>query len=95
MSDSRDDDKEVRIPYESPKLFDLGGGVAHAAAPCMPGGSPAGQHCSVGTSATGDKCEAGGTAGSKCQHGAMAAGAKCQQGNAAADKCQSGGSPGA
>jgi hypothetical protein len=30
MPDSQDDNQDTRIPYEPPRLFDLGGGVAYA-----------------------------------------------------------------
>ncbi len=105
MTSSKDEDQENRIPYEPPRLFDLGGGVAHAAKDpkCQPGGSPGGAQCQPG-GAAGNKCQQGGVAGGKCQvgttaaggqckEGATAAGGQCKEGGAAAGKCKSGGSP--
>ena len=69
MIDSKDDNQGPRIPYEPPRLFDLGGGVAYAAVgDCIPGGSPtsrckdgsiAGTLCKVGSTA--NPCGNGGT----------------------------------
>ncbi len=61
MTDTKDDNQRTRIPYESPRLFDLGGGVAYAAVACIPGGSPAGK-CKDGNAAPGI-CASGGVAG--------------------------------
>ncbi|MBW2005697.1 MAG: hypothetical protein JRI72_14070 [Deltaproteobacteria bacterium] len=50
MTDPKDDDQKTKIPYEPPRLFDLGGGVAYAAAPhCGIGGSPPSGQCREGT----------------------------------------------
>lgn len=100
MTSSNDKDQGARIPYESPKLFDLGGGgVAHAqteiaAIKCRPGGSPGGAQCKAGTAASASKCKPGTAAGSKCQSGGLAAGGECKQGNSAAGQCRAGGRPG-
>lgn len=72
MTSPKGDDQKTRIPYEPPRLFDLGGGVAHAAKRhCKPGGSPVG-HCQTGGAAAGGKCQAGTVAGRKCQTGGAA-----------------------
>ena len=80
MTDPKDNDKKEKIPWEPPRLFDLGGGVAHAASNCSAGGSPTGK-CKTGTLATGSQCKAGGIAGQ----------AKCSAGNVPAGKCKAGG----
>ena len=96
MTDSKNNEKDSRIPYEPPRLFDLGGGVAYAAAPgaCSPGGSPTAGQCTPGSAATGGKCQSGGAAGSVCQNGSGALGGKCQSGQTASGKCTAGGVPG-
>ncbi|MBW2334288.1 MAG: hypothetical protein JRF06_04205 [Deltaproteobacteria bacterium] len=98
MTNSKKKDQGPRIPYESPKLFDLGGGgVAYAQTQtqCKPGGSPGGEQCKVGTTATANKCSSGGAAGSNCKSGGLAAGGDCKFGNSAAGNCKAGGTPGA
>lgn len=95
MTESKDGNQKTRIPYELPKLFDLGGGVAYAkgigeckagAAPagliCKAGGSPGGTECSTGSSAGAD-CNTGQTAGSKCDTGYTASGGDCKNGERA------------
>jgi hypothetical protein len=81
MTSTKDKDKKTKIPYEPPRLFDLDGGVAYAAAPCSPGGSPAGGACADGSAATAGHCKTGNVAGGQCQAGGAAAGGKCQFGN--------------
>ncbi len=80
MTDSNNEDKKEKIPYERPRLFDLGGGVAYAQAKCKAGGSPAGQ-CKGGNMATGGECKAGGIAGEK----------DCKDGGIPQKKCKAGG----
>jgi hypothetical protein len=91
--DSDKKDKQDRMPYEPPALFDLGGGVAHAAGECLPGGSPSGGLCAEGSALDVAKCGSGGLAGSQCQSGTAAFGGKCQVGESAAGRCSSGGAP--
>ena len=94
MTGSGKEDKDTRLPYESPKLFDLGGGVAHAATlDCKPGGSPAGTMCKAGGAATTTQCNPGGAAGGVCTSGSTAAGGRCKSGGAAAATCKTGTSP--
>jgi len=69
-------DSGDRFPYDPPRLFDLGSGVAHAAPPCRPGGGPGGVQCNAGSSA-GNKCFSGGNAGVQCSPGGAAAGGRC------------------
>jgi len=70
MTNSKNGDKKEKIPYEPPRLFNLGGGVAHAAVQCNPGGSPAGL-CKDGSMATSQQCLEGGVAGSNCHQGGV------------------------
>jgi len=110
MTSSKDGNQKARIPYEPPKVFDLGEGVAYAAKHhkrhCRPGGSPVGK-CQPGAAATGGKCQPGNVAshkcqpgmapggpGGKCHPGGIAVGGKCQPGGSAAGKCKPGGTPG-
>ena len=80
MANSKDEDKK-KMPYEPPRLFDLGGGVAYAAEECKVGGSPAG-NCKDGSMATSDECKSGGIAGKKdCKAGSMPQ-KKCKAGGA-------------
>jgi hypothetical protein len=83
-------EEQEKVPYEPPRLFDLGGSTAYAAAPCNPGGSPAGGQCRNGSTATTSKCQEGSAAGGACQSGSAATGGKCQSGSVAAGKCQTG-----
>jgi len=73
MTGSKKDDKGPRAPYEPPRLFDLGGGTAYAAAPgpCVTGGSPTGE-CNTGSTATGSWCQVGNMAGQHCKKGSTA-----------------------
>jgi len=64
MTGSEKENKDTRAPYEPPKLFNLGGGVAHAqVSQCKPGGSPAGASCLPGGAATVTACSPGAVAG--------------------------------
>jgi hypothetical protein len=80
MPNSKKDNPDTRIPYEPPRLFDLGGGVAYAADACVTGGSPIDAKCTAGTVASTDKCDTGGIAGDKCDSGGTAA-KKCSAGD--------------
>ena len=79
MANPKNEDKKEKIPYEPPRLFDLGGGIAYAAEKCKAGGSPAGQ-CKEGNLATADQCRSGGIAGKK----------DCKDGGAPQKKCKAG-----
>jgi len=68
MTNSENGDKKEKIPYEPPRLFNLGGGVAYAAEKCEAGGSPVSQ-CNDGSMATSQQCKEGGVAGSNCHNG--------------------------
>jgi len=82
MTDLKDENQKTRIPYEPPRLFDLGGGVAYAqAAVCNPGGSPTGQCKSGSAAATG-----------RCSTGTVAGGGNCQDGGIPSLSCAAGGS---
>lgn len=72
MTGSRKEDKKSRAPYEPPKLFDLGGGIAHAQSACGAGGSPGAVTCKYGGTASGGVCKAGGTAAGTCGVGTTA-----------------------
>ena len=80
MANSNNEDKKEKMPYEPPRLFDLGGGVAYAAEKCTVGGSPAGK-CTDGSLATSDQCQSGAIAGKK----------DCKDGGMPQKKCKSGG----
>lgn len=82
MAKPKDKDQGTKIPYEPPRLFDLGGGVAYAQAACSPGGSPGAGACKSGSSAAGLQCWTG-----------TAAGGFCKQGNSAVGLCKAGGAP--
>jgi hypothetical protein len=82
MTDPKDKDQKTKIPYEPPRLFDLGGGVAYAQAPCKPGGSPGPGACRDGSTAGSDRCTTG-----------VVAGGPCKQGNSAIGLCKAGGAP--
>lgn len=104
MTESKDGNQKTRIPYELPKLFDLGGGVAYAKGKgeckdgtlpagliCKAGGSPGGgTECKSGSSA-GDECKSGQVAGSECKTGYAASGGECKDGQTAPSrKCDYG-----
>jgi len=72
MTGSGKDDKGPRIPYEPPRLFDLGGGIAYAQSICNPGGSPGAVSCTPGGAASGGQCKSGGTASGRCWAGTTA-----------------------
>ena len=62
MTESKDGNQKTRIPYELPKLFDLGGGVAYAkgTGECKDGTGPAGLICKAGGSpGGGTECKLG------------------------------------
>ena len=80
MTGEKNDNQGTRIPYEPPRLFDLGGGVAYAQATCKPGGSPAAGGCKSGSAATSGPCNSGGIAG----HG------PCKAGGVPAYACKAG-----
>lgn len=94
MTESKDGNQKTQIPYELPKLFDLGGGVAYAAGECKDGTVPKGLICKAGGSpgggtkcksgsSAGADCNAGQTAGSKCDTGYVASGGDCKDGQTA------------
>jgi hypothetical protein len=72
MTESEKEDKESRIPYEPPKLFDIGGGIAYAQTVCRVGGSPGAVQCNSGGTASGGACKTGGTASGVCKAGTTA-----------------------
>jgi hypothetical protein len=69
MTDAEDKEKKTKMPYEPPRLFSLGGGTAHAAEQCQPGGSPLGGKCQNGAVAIGGNCQSGTIAGNQCKVG--------------------------
>ena len=70
MTDEKNDNKGKKLPYEPPRLFDLGGGIAHAAAACQSGGS-ASLACKSGNNATGGACGDGGIPSLLCKVGGI------------------------
>ena len=62
-----------RAPYEAPRLFDLGGGIAYAAAACTNGNQadPGGAYgnCGNGNKAVSGACDNGNWAGHGCANG--------------------------
>ena len=72
MTDSKEDKKEPRAPYEPPKLFNLGGGIAYAQSVCSTGGTPGAVQCSPGGTASGGSCKSGGQAAGTCRSGTTA-----------------------
>ncbi len=80
MADEKDNNQRTRIPYEPPRLFDLGVGVAHAAKPCRPGGSPTGD-CSAGTNPL---------VPATCKSGGIAAQGDCKDGGIPQVSCKVG-----
>lgn len=73
-----------RVPYEAPRLFDLGGGIAYAAAACTNGNGAAG--CDNGNKDTGG----GGGGYGNCDNGNRALSGSCDNGNYAGDGCDNG-----
>jgi hypothetical protein len=69
MAEPKDKDKKTKIPYEPPRLFNLGGGVAYAQTPCNPGGSPGAGACKEGVAAGSNYCQAGSLAVGQCKRG--------------------------
>jgi len=94
MTTKGDKDRNTKMPYEPPRLFDLGGvDVAYAQADCRPGGSPVAGQCKDGSMAPTEKCRSGGNAGTECRLGTAAAGYKCRSGQTAGGgECRDGGS---
>ena len=74
-----------RVPYEAPRLFDLGGGIAYAAAACT-NGNKADGGCDNGNKVTGG----GGAKYGNCDNGNTAAGGSCDNGNFAGHGCDNG-----
>lgn len=72
MTGSKKEDKDTRAPYEPPKLFDIGGGIAYAQSICSAGGSPGAVQCKSGGTASGGACKTGGTAAATCSSGTTA-----------------------
>jgi len=73
MTDTSKKDKDSRVPYEPPKLFDLGGGVAYAQETvCNFGGTPGVVACMPGNYALGGRCRSGGQAAGQCKTGGTA-----------------------
>ena len=93
MASTKDKEKRTKMPYEPPQLFSLGGGVAHAAENCIPGGSPTVGACQSGSGAFASHCLSGGAAGGKCELGNAASGGSCGDGNTASVQCKAGGTP--
>ena len=92
MTASKKEDKEPRAPYEPPKLFDLGGGVAYAATgACRTGGSPGVTACNSGGTASGGRCRTGTAAAANCLPGTTAS-FSCKPGTTAFS-CRAGGKP--
>jgi len=69
MTNSQDRQKDSRAPYEPPRLFDLGGGVAYAQSVCATGGAPGDVQCNPGSTAGGGRCKSGTSAGATCKSG--------------------------
>ena len=74
-----------RVPYEAPRLFDLGGGIAYAASACT-NGNKADGGCDNGSKVTGG----GGGKYGNCDNGNTAAGGSCDNGNFAGHGCDNG-----
>ena len=73
MTDSKEEKKDSRIPYEPPRLLSLGGGIAYAAdTVCRSGGLPYLTQCTTGGTAQAGKCKSGGTASARCRSGGVA-----------------------
>ena len=75
---------KFKLPYEPPKILDLGGGVAYAAASCKAGSTPGGKPT---------LCRAGGSPQTGCQAGSVAYGSSCKAGSVAGSKCKPGSVP--
>ena len=74
-----------RVPYEAPRLFDLGGGIAYAAAACT-NGNKADAGCVNGNKDTGG----GGGQYGNCGNGNKALSGACDNGNWAGHGCANG-----
>ena len=73
-----------RAPYEAPRLFDLGGGIAYAAGGCRNGNKDGGS-CTNGNKFTG-----GGSPGGTCKNGNKNVPGACKNGNKAGSSCSNG-----
>ncbi len=80
MTDLKKDSNDSRTPYEPPRLFNLGDGLAYAQVVCTAGGLPGGVQCTSGGTAL----------GGKCQNGATAPGYVCQAGGVPLPSCKAG-----
>ena len=87
MTDIKDDNKKTGIPYEPPRLFNLGASVAYAGGvqTCKDGGSPEATSCAYGSMAVGQNCLEGNYAGTACKGGCNVSGGanlvkKCKTG---------------
>ena len=87
---------DFKIPYEPPRVLDLGGGVAYAdeSKDCKSGGVAL-NNCSGGNSPASPSkdCKAGGSPGVNCSSGSMASGYKCNHGSFAGEFCKAGNVP--
>jgi len=84
---------KFKMPYEPPKILDLGGDVAYAAKHCKAGSVPGGK-CQAGSVAGAVKqCQAGGSPQKKCQAGSVAYGDSCRAGSVAGGDCRPGSVP--
>jgi len=92
MTESKDGNQKTRTPWELPKLFDLGGGVAYAKGECKDGTLPKGLICQAGGSpGGGTECKSGSSAGAECKAG-LRAGSECKTGSTASGgDCKDGG----
>ena len=86
-----------KLPYEPPKILDLGGGVAYAAALCHAGSVAQTAKCQAGGSphkkCQTAKCQAGGSPQKECHAGSVAYGCCCMAGSVAGAKCTPGSAP--
>ncbi len=73
MTDPKEEKKDSRIPYEPPRLFSLGGGIAYAVdTVCRQGGLPYLTQCTTGGTAQAGECKSGSTASARCRSGGQA-----------------------
>ena len=73
MTDSKEEKKDSRIPYEPPRLLSLGGGIAYAQdTVCREGGLPYLTQCTNGGTAQAGACKSGGTPSARCWAGGQA-----------------------
>ncbi len=84
---------KFKLPYEPPKILDLGGGVAYAGARhCKAGNVPSAQ-CKAGGAAAAKQCKAGGSPQKQCKAGTVAYGGFCKNGSLAGTQCRAGSIP--